>query len=142
MAIVHRGSIFEYDTGSPGTTVSGSKTRAAHLWKYCPYSTQITAYNGDSRVPGGEKTYHPETNGRMHTYSLGPAGIGWVCADNACGFFLGTATTEVGQAGRQFVYLPLGTYPRTLEDFSTTSGVVDHSTTDRTIIVGTRYYEV
>jgi len=140
MTIQHRNSIFEFDDSSPSTTVSGSKSTAAHCWKFCPYSTQGTNYNGDSRVPGGEKTYHPETEGQMHTYGLG--NIGWVCADNACSFFLGTATTEVGQAGRQMTYLPSGTCPRTEEDFSTLSGTVDHTTSGRTIVPGTRYYEI
>lgn len=142
MTILHRGSIFEYDDASPGTTVSGSKSTAAHFWKYCPYSTQITNYNGDTRVPGGEKTYHPETEGRMHTYALGGNGAGWICADNACSFFLGTATTEVGQAARQFVYLPSGTCPKTEDDFATLSGTVDHSTLGRNIVPGIRYYEI
>jgi hypothetical protein len=78
----------------------------------------------------------------MHTGGLGSNSIGWVCADNACSFFLGTATTEVGQAGRQMVYLPSGTCPKTYDDFATLSGAVDHSTTGRTIVPGTRYYEI
>jgi hypothetical protein len=142
MTILHRGSIFEFDDASPGDTISGSKTTAAHCWKYCPYSTQITNYNSDSRVPEIEKTYHPETNGQMHTYSLGAGGIGWICADNNCSYFLGTATTEVPQAGRRFVYLPSGTCPATEDDFATLSGTVDHSTSGRVIVPGTRYYEV
>jgi len=141
MTIQHRNSIFEFDDGSPSTTFSGSKD-GGHCWKYCPYSTQITNYNGDSRVPGGEKTYHPETEGFMHTGGLGSNSIGWVCADNACSFFLGTATTEVEQAGRQLNYLPSGTCPKTYDDFATLSGTVDHSTTGRTIVPGTRYYEI
>ena len=42
-----------------GPVVSGSKTSAAKTWKYCPYSTQITNYNQDARVPQGEKVHHP-----------------------------------------------------------------------------------
>jgi len=142
MTIQHRNSIFEFDDTSFGTTVSGSKSRSVHCWKYCPYSTQITNYNGDSRIPSGEKTYHPETEGQMHTYALGPTGNGWICADNACAFFLGTATTEVQQAGRQFTFLPSGTCPATDDEFSTLSGTVDHTTQGRTIVSGTRYYEI
>ena len=142
MTIQHRNSIFEFDDASLGTTASGSKSTGTHCWKYCPYSTQITTYNGDSRVPGGEKTYHPETEGQMYTYSLGPVGIGWICADNACSYFLGTATTEVGQAGRKFISLPLGACPTSAEELSTLSGSVDHSTSGRTIVAGTRYYEI
>ncbi len=142
MTIQHRNSIFEFDDASPGTTVSGGKSRAGHCWKFCPYSTQSTDYNQDSRVPSGEKTYHPETEGQMHTYALGARGIGWICADNACSYFLGTAVTEVQQAGRRFVHLPAGSCPASAKDFATLSGSVDHSTTGRTIISGTRYYEV
>ncbi len=130
------------DIFAAGAAVSGSKTTAAHCWKYCPYSTQITSYNGDTRVPGGEKVFHSETEGQMHTYALGPGGAGWVCADNDCSFFIGTATTEVLQVGRRFLPLPSGTCPKTEEDFTTLSGTVDNSTTGRTIISGTRYLEV
>ena len=140
MTILHGGSIFEFDDASPGTTSSGSKVRAAHCWRYCPYSTQTTDYNGDTRIPGGEKTYHPETEGQMHTYALGARGTGWICADNACSYFLGTASTEVAQAGRQFV--PAGDCPATESDFATLSGSVDHSTSGRVIVTGTRYYEI
>ena len=141
MVIIHRNSIFEFDNTSLGTTVTGSKSTAAHCWKFCPYSTQITDYNIDDRVPSGEKTYHPETEGQLHSYSLG-GGMGWICADNACSFFLGTATTEVAQAGRRLVYLPSGTCPSTEDDFATLSGTVNHSTSGRTIVSGTRYYEI
>lgn len=136
MVILPQGDIF-----APGTAVSGSKTRGAKTWKYCPYSTQITNYNQDSRVPEIEKTFHSETNGRLHVYSLG-RGAGWVCADNDCSYYTGSATTEVGQAGRQFIFLPSGTCPKTEEDFTTLSGVVDHSTQGRTIVSGTRYFEI
>lgn len=142
MTILHGGSIFEYDDVSPSTTASGSKSRSAHCWKFCPYSTQGIVYNGDSRVPENEKTYHPETEGQMHTGGLGGNSIGWVCADNACSFFLGTATTEVPQAGRQMVYLPSGTCPKTEDDFATLSGTVNHTTLGRKIIPGTRYREI
>jgi hypothetical protein len=140
MTILHRGSIFEFDDVSPETTSSGNKARAAHCWKYCPYSTQGTDYNEDARIPEGEKTYHPETEGQLHTYALGARGTGWICADNACSYFLGTASTEVGQAGRQFI--SLGGCPSTEEDFATMSGSVDHSTSGRVIAAGLRYYEI
>jgi hypothetical protein len=133
VVILPQGDIF-----ASGPAVSGSKTNAAHLWKYCAYSTQSTNYNQDARVPSGQKTYHSETNGRMHTYSLG-AGIGWICADNDCSYYKGTATTEVPQAGRRFVTTGC---VRTTQDFATLSGSVDHSTQGRTIVSGTRYYEI
>lgn len=129
------------DLFEPGPAVSGSKTNAAHCWKYCPYSTQITDYNQDSRVPPGEKTYHGETEGQMHSYSLG-GGMGWVCADNDCSYYTGTATTEVGQATRRKIYLPSGTCPVTEDQFATLSGTIDHSTEGRIIVPGTRYYEI
>ena len=133
MPILPQGSIF-----APGPVVSGSKDRG-HCYKYCPYSTQITNYNQDNKVPAGEKTYHAETNVKMYTYSLGGP-IGWVCPDNGCSFYLGTATTEVTQHGRIFV--ASGTCPRTESDFATLSGSVAHLTQGRVIISGTRYYEI
>jgi len=134
MAILPSGGIFE-----PGPAVSGSKTTAAHCWKYCPYSTQITNYNEDSRVPGGEKVFHSETDGQLHSYSLGGP-MGWVCADNDCSFFTGTATTEVIQNGRRFV--PTSGTTACPEDLPTLSGSVEHITSGRTIISGTRYFEI
>lgn len=129
------------DLFAPGPAVSGSKTRAAHCWKYCPYSTQITDYNQDSRVPENEKVYHSETEGQMHSYSLG-GGMGWTCADNDCPYYTGAATTEVGQAARRFITLPEGACPKTENDFATLSGTIDHSTDGRIIVSGTRYFEI
>lgn len=127
------------DIFAPGPTVTGSKTTAAHRWKMCPYSTQITTYNQDSRIPSGQKVYHPETEGRLHSYSLGGA-MGWVCADNACPYYTGAASTAVPQAGRRFTVS--GTCPVTFEDFATLSGSVQHLTKNRVIVSGTRYYEI
>lgn len=141
MTILHRGSVFEYDDANPSSTVSGSKTTAAKTWKYCPYSTQITDYNQDSRVPGGEKVYHPETNGRMHSYSVNGV-MGWVCADNACPYFLGTATTAVPQAGRRFRVSPSTQDCGTTAALATLSGSVQHLSIPRVIVPGTRYYEI
>ena len=121
--------------------VSGSKDRSAHCWKYCPYSTQTIAYNGDTRVPDGERVYHSETQGFMHTYSLG-GGLGWMCADNDCSYVTGAATTEVPQAGRRFTFLPSGTCPKTDDDFATISGTVELLSIPRKIVSGTRYYEI
>lgn len=136
MSILPSGDIF-----ASGPVVSGSKTTAAHLWKYCPYSIQITNYNGDAKVPAPQKTYHSENQGRMHTYSLGPGGIGWVCADNGCSYYLGTATTLVIQHGRRFITTS-GTTNYTEQDLATLSGSVQHLTQGRTIVSGTRYYEI
>lgn len=141
MVILHEGHVFEYDTTSPSTTVSGSKSRSAKCWKYCPYSIQITSFNQDSRVPEVEKVYHPETEGRMHSYSV--AGVmGWVCADNACPYFLTTAVTAVAQKGRRFV--PASGTTACPNDLPTLSGSVEHSTRNRTIVSGTRqrYFEI
>lgn len=135
MGILPQGDLF-----ASGMAVSGSKVTAAHFWKYCPYSTQITNYNQDSRVPGGEKVYHGETEGRMHTWSLGPGTIGWVCADNDCPYYTGDAVTEVDQHGRRFVPASgTGCQP---SDLPTLSGSVEHITQGRTIVSGTRYYEI
>ena len=141
MTVLHEGSIFEYDDASPSTTTSGSKTTSAHTWKYCPYSTQITTYNQDTRVPEIEKVFHPETGGGMHSYSLGGI-LGWVCADNACSYFLSTATTEVDQHGRRFTTAP-GTRASE-ETFATFSGTVQHIVQSRLIQsnVRQRYYEI
>lgn len=136
MPILPSGDLF-----ASGPVVSGSKTRAGHCWKYCPYSTQTIGYNKDLRVPNVEKIYHHETQGYMHTYSLGPGTIGWVCADNGCPFYLGTATTEVTQHGRQFITAS-GTTNYTAQDLATLSGSVEHLTRGRTIVSGTRYYEI
>jgi len=121
--------------------VSGSKSRSSKTWKYCPYSTQITGYNEDARVPEIEKTYHSETEGGMHSYSIGGM-MGWACADNDCSFVDGTATTEVPQHGRYKTYLPSGTCPQTEDDFATLSGTVNHVTSGRKIVAGTRYFEI
>lgn len=121
--------------------ISGSKDRSGHCWKFCPYSTQTINYNQDLRVPDIEKIYHSETQGFMHSYSIG-AGLGWMCADNDCSYVKGTAITEVLQAGRRKVFLPSGTCPKTESDFATLSGTIDHSTSGRIIVPGTRYYEI
>ncbi len=121
--------------------VSGSKSRSAKTWKYCPYSTQITNYSQDARVPDIEKTYHSETEGKMHSYSVGGM-MGWACADNECSFVAGSAITEVVQFGRIKVYLPTGTCPKTEEDFTTLSGTVENVTQGRVIVSGTRYFEI
>ncbi len=134
MPVLPSGDLF-----APGAAVSGSKNTAAHCWKYCPYSTQITNYNGDSRIPGGEKVFHSETEGQLHSYSLGGP-MGWVCADNDCSFFTGTATTAVAQNGRRFV--PTSGTTACPEDLPTLSGSVVPVTGTRTIVPGTRYYEI
>lgn len=135
MSILPQGDIF-----ASGVVVSGSKTSGAHCWRYCPYSTQITNYNNDSRVTAGEKVFHSETGGQLHTWSLGPGALGWVCADNDCSYFTGIATTEVIQAGRKFQTVS-GTGCQA-SDLPTLSGSVQHLTQGRTIISGTRYYEI
>jgi len=129
------GEVFE-----GGPAISGSKSRAAHCWKYCPYSTQGFNYNGDLRVPENEKIHHGETEGQMHSYSIGAGGMGWMCADNDCPYYAGTAVTEVEMAGRRFSYL--GNCPKTEAQMATASGTVDLSTTGRTIVSGTRFYEI
>jgi len=134
MALLPQGDIF-----ASGTAVSGSKVTAAHLWKYCPYSTQITGYNQDSRVPGGEKVYHSETEGRMHTWSVGIY-AGWTCVDNDCPFYAGTAVTEIDQYGRRFATVS-GT-GCSESDLPTLSGAVEHITKGRIIVSGTRYFEI
>jgi len=134
MPVLPSGDLF-----AAGVAVSGSKNTAAHCWKYCPYSTQITNYNEDSRIPGGEKVFHGETDGFLHSYSLGGP-MGWVCADNDCSFFTGTATTTVNQSGRRFV--PASGTTACPTDLPTLSGSVAVVTGTRTIVPGTRYLEI
>ena len=123
-----------------GVAVSGSKSTAAHCWKYCPYSTQVTNYNGDSRIPGGEKVFHSETDGFMHSYSLGGP-MGWVCADNDCSFFTGAATTAIStNKGRRFV--PASGTTACAADLPTVSGSVAVVTGTITIVSGTRFFEI
>ena len=134
MVLLPQGDIF-----ATGTAVSGSKRSGGHCWKYCPYSTQTVGYNADARVPNGEKVYHSETEGFMHSYSI--SGImGWTCADNDCPFFTGDATTAVPQAGVKFA--PPTGQTACPTDFPTLSGSVITSTKDRTIVSGTRYIEI
>ena len=135
MPVLPSGGIFE-----PGPVVSGSKVRGSKTWRYCPYSTQITDYNQNAEVPGGEKTYHQETNGRMHTYSLGGGYLGWVCADNGCSFYAGTATTEVTQHGRRFVPAS-GTTTNSGIDPAPT-GTVAALEQGRSVVSGTRYFQI
>ncbi len=120
-----------------GPVVSGSKSRSAKTWKYCPYSIQTIEYNGDSRVPDGEKIYHQETEGKMHSYSISGV-MGWACADNDCPFFTGSAITEVFQFAVRFTPtddaciagVPVGI-----------SGVHTVISGARTIVPGSRYIE-
>ncbi len=135
MVVLPQGDLF-----ASGVAVSGSKATAAHCWRYCPYSTQTIGYNADLRVPDIEKVFHSETDGQLHTYSLGGP-IGWICADNDCSFFTGDATAEVTQHGRRFVPVS-GTTCNTESDLATLSGSVEHLTRGRTIVSGTRYYEI
>lgn len=135
MPVLPSGGIFQ-----SGPVVSGSKVRGTKTWRYCPYSTQITDYNQNSEVPGGEKIYHQETNGRMHTYSLGGGYLGWVCADNGCSFYTGTATTEVTQHGRRFVPASGTTCSSGIDPAPT--GTVDALEQGRKIVTGTRYFQI
>jgi hypothetical protein len=135
MPVLPSGDLF-----ASGPVVSGSKTTGAKTWRYCPYSTQITDYNQNAEVPGGEKIYHSETDGRMHTYSLGGGYLGWVCADNGCSFYTGTATTEVTQHGRRFV--PASGTTACSDPDPAPTGTVDALEKGRTIVSGTRYFQI
>ncbi len=141
MVILPSGNIF-----AAGPAVSGSKDTAAHCWKYCPYSTQITNYNSDSRIPEIEKVFHSETDGFMHSYSLGGP-MGWACADNDCPFFTGVATTAISTSkGRRFVAIPTANPTLTTSgcvgSLPTLSGSVDVVSGTRTIVSGTRFFEI
>lgn len=136
MPILPQGDLF-----APGPSVSGSKPHGK-TFRYCPYSTQITDYNGDTTIPAGDKVFHGETGGKLYVYSLG-RGAGWVCPDNDCPYYTGTfATTtsgfEVNQEGREFNYLT--GCPKTEADFATISGSVLHLNKGRKIVPGTRFF--
>ncbi len=142
MILRNQGSVFEYEnTAFPSmvTTVSGGKLTASHCWKLCPYSTESTTEAFDTRIPGGEKTFHVETNGQLHSYSISGV-MGWACADNGCSFFLGTATTKVDQRGRKFVASESVTCDE--NGLATLSGTVQLIVKPRTIVSGTRYLEI
>jgi hypothetical protein len=150
MPIMPQGALFlhYFSDDIPGpdpdydAAVSGSKLSAAHCWIYCPYSTQITDYNQDSRVPPGDKVYHQETNGQMHSYSLGGGYMGWICADNDCTYYQGTATTYVTQHGRVFV--PASGTTACATDLPTLSGSVVALEKERVVVTGTnaRYFQI
>ena len=142
MVLRNPGSVFEYEDESfPSmvTTESGSKSRASHCWKLCPYSAQSTNEAFDTRVPSGEKTYHEETEGELHSYSI--SGImGWACADNGCSYFLGSAITRVDQRGRRFV--PASGTTCDANGLTTLSGTVELVVKPRNIVSGTRFLEI
>ena len=142
MVLRNGGSVFEFeDSAFPSnvTVVSGSKLRASHCWKLCPYSTQSTTEAFDTRVPNGQKTYHQETNGQQYSYSISGL-MGWACADNGCSFFLGTAVAEVDQQGRLFVPASGTTY--SAAGLASLTGTVRHISSGRTVVSATRYIEI
>ena len=61
-------------------------------WRICPYSSN----DSSARVPASERAYHPITKGKMKmSIRSGHDGVGWVCEDPNCPYYLGTATTEI-----------------------------------------------
>ena len=66
-------------------------TKLGHCYKICPYGEQSESHN-DFRIPLIEKTNHTNTEGKMIITSRG-----WICTDDECSFFLGTATTPIIQ---------------------------------------------
>lgn len=142
MVLKNPGSVFEFEDQSfptMVTTESGGKSRASHCWKLCPYSTQSTNEAFDSRVPDGQKTYHEETEGELHSYSISGV-MGWACADNGCSYFLGSATTRVDQRGRRFVAASGVTCDEA--GLATLSGTAELVVKPRIIVSGTRYLEI
>jgi len=68
------------------------KSTKRYSWRRCPYSTQDLT----NRIPAGEKTDHSVTNGKMKlSIRNGHDGVGWVCEDPNCPYYLGTATTSI-----------------------------------------------
>ncbi len=145
MVLKNSGTVFEFENQSFPTLVtteSGSKSRASHCWKLCPYSTQSTNEAFDSRVPEIDKTYHEETEGELHSYSISGV-MGWACADNGCSYFLGTTASgsTVDQRGRKFVVTP-GTDGCTASGLAVLSGDAVLVVKPRNIVSGTRYLEI
>jgi len=63
-----------------------------YSWRICPFATN----DASNRIPITERTVHTTTSGRMKlSIRAGHEGVGWVCEDPACSYYLGTATTEV-----------------------------------------------
>ena len=75
-----------------GTTASGNLpmnkrnrdgvdiTKAGHCYKLCPYANENPISNNPMKAD------HPETAGRMRTYSKGRA-LGWICWDDNCPYY-------------------------------------------------------
>lgn len=63
-----------------------------YRWRLCPYYTE----DASNRIPLTERRPHPTTSGHMKmSVRSGHDGVGWVCEDPNCSYFLGTATTTV-----------------------------------------------
>jgi hypothetical protein len=59
-------------------------------WKVCPFST----VDQSGRIPSNQKSIHTTTSGRMRlSIRDGYDGVGWVCDDPKCSYYLGTAHT-------------------------------------------------
>ncbi|RKZ96614.1 MAG: hypothetical protein DRQ40_00450 [Gammaproteobacteria bacterium] len=76
-----------------------AKGRLLQCYRICPYSTEA---GFDARIPTGEQTAHATTSGQMSFDIRGGHGMGWVCLDDECPIFLGTATTAIDITARNF----------------------------------------
>lgn len=104
--------------------VQGKKTYA---YRACPYSTE----DATNRIPADEKTIHTTTSGRMSLeIRNGHEGLGFVCMDDNCPFYTGTAVTEV--------YMSIS---KTTIDQATGEYLIDVTTTPIPICSGQRFWE-
>lgn len=97
-------------------------------YKVCPYSTTDVG----SRIPTTEKDVHPTTSGYMTLdVRAGHDGAGWVCMDNNCPYFRGTAVTS----------LPISTR-KTSINYITGEYTISEESIPTGVCSGTRYWEM
>jgi len=81
-------------------TARGQKT---YCHKFCPYSLEDPL----NRLPNVQRSVHPVTSGHMSLdIKNGHQGIGHVCLDPYCKFYLGTATSGIPIQARVMTFDP------------------------------------
>jgi hypothetical protein len=97
------------------------------LWGYriCPYATQ----DSSGRIPDAEKSNHITTSGAMALHTVDGHNQTFLCTDNNCSFYTGTATTSIIL------------YSRVQSVVSGTSYQIDIIETPITPCSGVRFYE-
>ena len=80
---------------------------AGYSWRPCPYSP--CDFSG--RIPDNQKEIHPTTSGYMRLHIRdGHSLTGWICLDNNCPFYKGTASSGITLSVRNTVITSSGTY--------------------------------